>query len=98
MPGTPRRHENMSLPAVTCALALVLYGLGLGVEYLATHRLDRGPDAPAYRLIAGWAVMSLAAVVVALTGAHLTIPALFVCAIGTCGLVLLRLNGSGVVY
>ncbi len=84
----------MTVLATTFAAALVLYGLGSWVEYLAARRLDGEPDAAAFRLLAGWALASLIGVVAALAGCHLTVPALVVCLAGASGLSLLRLGGA----
>src|SRR5580658_541101 len=87
----------MTVLATTFAVALVLYGLGSWIEYLATRRLDDGLDAAAYRLLAGWAFASLIGVFAALAGWHLTIPALVVLIAGASGLFLLRLGGASLV-
>src|SRR5580704_17802730 len=79
----------MTVLATTFAVAVVLYGLGSWIEYLATRRLDDRLDAAAYRLLAGWALASLIGVFAALAGWHLTIPALVVGVAGASGLFLL---------
>src|ERR1700687_1322922 len=79
----------IALTATLC-VAIIFFGIGSWVEFLAGRAT--GLDGAAYKLVAGWAFASLAAVIAALTGAHLMLPALIIGILGVSGLILLRRN------
>ncbi len=80
--------------AATIALALILVGAGLGAERLAAGRVSPDIEAPAYALIAGWAILALVALACALFGARLTLPVTAVGLFGLAGYLLSPRNAA----
>ncbi len=88
----------MVVLTVTFAFAMTLLGVGMLIEYLATNRIGKDLETPAYDLLTGWASFSLVALIVGIVGAHLTVPLLIVGVFGVVGLSLARHSWSCLAY